>query len=77
MREMASHAAGRVFLGVLLLSVVGLIAAIALGALEAAGDDPPPVFFGWVTMPLAIGAGFVGIWLVAYLVYFVGFWPFR
>lgn len=72
MREMFQHTAGRVYLLSLLLSVVGVIAAIAAGVLET-----KILLFGFVTMPLLVGALFVIVWLVAYLVYFFGFWPYR
>ncbi len=77
MREMMAHTAGRVFVAVLALSVIGVIAAIAAGALEAPAEGSPAVWFGWVTAPLALGIVFVLVWLVAYLVYFTRFWPFR
>ena len=33
--------------------------------------------FGWMTLPLVAGLAFVFLWLVAYLIYFFKFWPYR
>lgn len=72
MREMWSHGAGRIFLAVLSLSIIGMFAVIGAGLLERT-----VLVFGWVTMPLLVGAVFIGIWLIAYLIYFFRCWPYR
>ena len=70
MREIARHTAGRVFLAVLLLSVVGMLYVPKFfGELH--------LYFGWMTLPFLSGLVFLAVWLVAYLIYFFGFWPFR
>lgn len=77
MREMTRHTAGRIYLGALLLSVVGFIAILALGITETPESGVPILLFGWITMPLLVGLVFVSFWLVAYIIYFFFFWPFR
>jgi hypothetical protein len=77
MKEIASHAAGRIYLIALLLSVIGFIAFLALGGANAPETGEPIVVFGWMTMHLVAGAIFVVYWLVAYLIYFFRFWPYR
>jgi hypothetical protein len=72
MREMLQHTPGKVFLLVLLGSIVGMLAAILSGVMERT-----VLVLGFITMPLLAGILFVLIWLVAYLVYFFKFWPFR
>jgi hypothetical protein len=70
MREIARHGIGRVFLAVLALSVIAMLAAPAL-------FGQPRLYCGWMPLPFAIGVVFLLVWLVAYLVYFFGYWPFR
>jgi hypothetical protein len=77
MKEMTRHAAGRIYLIALLLSVVVFIAALIMGVTDAPADGEPVVLFGWMTMPLVIGVLFVIFWLVAYIIYFFFFWPYR
>jgi len=77
MKEMARHAAGRIYLIALLLSVVVFIAVLFMGLTETPEGGEPLVVFGWMTMPLVIGVLFVLFWLVAYIVYFFFFWPYR
>lgn len=72
MREMLEHRAGRVFVAVLILSLLGMLAAIGFGLFERT-----VLLFGWITMPLLAGAVFILVWLGAYLVYFFRFWPYR
>ncbi len=72
MREIAGHWPGRIFLLVLLLSVIVMSVLVVSGATES-----PVLLFGWMTMPLVLGVVFVLIWLVAYLIYFFNFWPYR
>ena len=77
MREIAGHAAGRIFLAVLALSVIAMFAVVSSGMMEAAPGEAPALLFGWMTPPLVVGVLFVLVWLVAYLVYFFKFWPYR
>ena len=77
MKEMVRHTAGKVYLGLLLLSIVGFIVFLALGGTDASEAGEPVIVFGWMTMPLVSGAVFVIFWLVAYIIYFFFFWPYR
>jgi hypothetical protein len=77
MKEIARHTAGKVYLLLLVLSVVGFIAFMALGGTDAPESGEPIVLFGWMTMPLVSGVVFILFWLVTYLVYFNFFWPYR
>jgi len=77
MIEMTRHTAGRVYLIALLLSVVGFIVLLALGFTAAPESGVPILLFGWMTMPLVLGVAFVAYWLVAYIIYFFFFWPYR
>jgi hypothetical protein len=77
MKEMARHTAGRIYLLALVLSVVGFIVLLVLGVTDASADGEPTVVLGWMTMPLVIGVLFVLFWLVAYMLYFFFFWPYR
>jgi hypothetical protein len=70
MREIFSHGAGRIFLLVLLLAVVGLIAATTF-------FSSPMTIFGWMSLPFVSGIVFLVIWLLAYFIYFFKYWPFR
>ena len=75
MREIMRHTAGRIYLIVLLLSIVGFIIFLVMGGTDATADGEPIILFGWMTMPLAAGMVFVVFWLVTYLIYFFFFWP--
>lgn len=77
MKEMTRHWPGRIYLFVLLLSIVGFIAFLFMGGTDAPEEGEPVVLLGWMTMPLFAGVAFVVFWLLAYLVYFFGFWPYR
>jgi Kef-type K+ transport system membrane component KefB len=77
MKEIARHTAGRVYLIALLLSIVAFIVLLALGVTDASADGEPTVLLGWMTMPLVVGVFFVIFWLVAYIIYFFFFWPYR
>ena len=77
MREIIGHAAGRVYLAVLFLSIVVVVAFVVRGGLETPAGEAPFLLFGWMTMSLVAGALFVVVWLIAYLVYFFFFWPYR
>ena len=77
MREIIRHTAGKIYLIVLLLSVVGFIAFLALGGTDVDSTGEPVVLLGWMTMHLVAGALFVIFWLIAYIIYFFFFWPYR
>ena len=77
MREIIRHTAGKIYLIVLLLSVVGVIAFLALGGTDVDSTGEPVVLLGWMTMHLVAGALFVIFWLIAYIIYFFFFWPYR
>lgn len=77
MKEIARHSAGKIYLVLLLLSIIGFIAFVVTGGTDAGIDGEPVVLFGWMTMPLVVGVAFVLFWLVTYLVYFFLFWPYR
>lgn len=77
MREMARHWPGRIYLILLLLSIIGFIAFLVVGGTDAPESGEPTVLFGWMTMPLVAGAAFVIFWLVTYIIYFFFFWPYR
>ncbi|NVM22598.1 MAG: hypothetical protein HWN68_12570 [Desulfobacterales bacterium] len=70
MREIFAHRAGRIFLCVLLLSVVGLLAVTPL-------FSRPVIIMGWISLPFASGIIFLLVWLFAYLIYYFKYWPFR
>lgn len=77
MLEMRSHRAGKIFLAVLVLSIIAMMVVIGLGLMETPEGTDPILLFGWMTMPLVAGVVFVLVWLVAYLIYFFKFWPYR
>lgn len=70
MREIAQHKPGKWFLIVLLLSIIGMLYVVKY-------FDRGIVLFGWVTLPFFAGIIFVLVWLIAYLIYFFKFWPYR
>ena len=70
MREILGHWPGRFFLLVLVLAVVGLFAVTPL-------FSRPTIIAGWITLPFAAGIIFLLVRLLAYLVYFFKYWPFR
>ena len=72
MREIWEHTPGRIYLIVLVVSVIGVLYLIGSGLLER-----KVLVLGFITMPLLVGAGFVVVWLIAYLIYFFRFWPYR
>ena len=72
MREIWQHRPGRIYLLVLLVSIIGVLVVIAAGLLEI-----KILLLGFVTMPLLVGALFVIVWLLSYLIYFFKFWPYR
>ncbi|TVR05574.1 MAG: hypothetical protein EA403_02275 [Spirochaetaceae bacterium] len=77
MREILAHTPGKIYLLILLLSIVIMAVAVGMGALDTPADGVPILVFGWMTMPLAMGVVFVIVWLIAYLIYFLKFWPYR
>ena len=77
MREMLEHTPGRIYLLVLLLSIVVMAVAVFMGATDAPAEGEAILVFGWMTMPLVIGILFVIVWLIAYLIYFIKYWPYR
>jgi hypothetical protein len=77
MKEMMRHWPGRIYLISLLLSIVVFIVVIFTGITELTPAGEAVVVFGWMTMPLAIGVLFVIFWLIAYLIYFFFYWPYR
>ncbi len=77
MLEMKTHRAGKIFLAVLVLSIIAMMVVVGLGYMETPEGADPILLFGWMTMPLVAGVVFVLVWLVAYLVYFFKYWPYR
>jgi hypothetical protein len=77
MREILAHTPGKIYLTVLLLSIVLMAVAIGIGVLDTPADGVPILVFGWMTMPLVVGVVFVIVWLIAYLIYFLKYWPYR
>ena len=72
MREIWQHTPGRIYLIFLLASIVGVLYVIGSGLLEQ-----KVLVLGFITMPLLVGAGFVMVMLVGYLIYFFRYWPYR
>lgn len=70
MREILRHTPGRIFLIVLLLSVIGILWVPKY-------FFKPHIYFGWLPLPFLAGILFVLVWLIAYLIYFFKYWPFR
>lgn len=77
MKEMTRHTAGRIYLISLLVSIVVFIALLVTGVTDTPEGGEPITVFGWMTMPLVVGVFFVIFWLIAYLIYFFFFWPYR
>ena len=70
MREILRHTPGRIFIAILFISIVGMMFVTRYFSSSI-------LVFGWITLPLAAGIVFVIVWLVAYLVYFFKYWPYR
>jgi hypothetical protein len=70
MREIIKHTTGKIFLGVLFISVVGMLFVTRYFTNKI-------LVFGWMTLPLFAGFVFVIVWLIAYLIYFFKFWPYK
>ena len=77
MKEIARHAAGKVYLWALLLSIIGFAVFLVMGGTDADESGEPKIVFGWMTMPLVGGVVFVLFWLITYVIYFFFFWPYR
>ncbi|KPJ58823.1 MAG: hypothetical protein AMJ46_13475 [Latescibacteria bacterium DG_63] len=70
MREIVKHNAGRIYLGVLFATVVAMLYVtryFTRGILVG----------GIVPLPFFSGVCFLLIWLIAYLIYFFKYWPYR
>lgn len=70
MREILKHTPGKIFLIVLLLSVIAMLWVTKY-------FFKIHIFFGWMTPPFLAGVIFILVWLIAYLIYFFRFWPYR
>ena len=70
MREILRHTPGRIFIAILFISIVGMMFVTRYFSSSI-------LVFGWITLPLAAGIVFVIVWLVAYLIYFFKYWPYR
>ena len=70
MREILKHTPGRIFIGILFVSIVGMM---FVTRYFSSGI----LVFGWITLPLAAGIVLMIVWLAAYLVYFFKYWPYR
>ncbi|MCK4352943.1 hypothetical protein KAW65_05995 [candidate division WOR-3 bacterium] len=70
MREIIKHRPGKIFLFVLAISIIGMLYVTKY-------FTKPILFFGWMTLPFVCGVIFILIWLVAYLIYFFKYWPYR
>jgi hypothetical protein len=70
MREIIKHTPGKIFLGVLFISIVGMLFVTRYFTNKI-------LVFGWMTLPLFAGFVFVIVWLIAYLIYFFKFWPYK
>lgn len=77
MREMLEHTPGKIYLFVLLLSIVVMAVLVFMGITDAPAEGEPILVFGWMEMPLVVGVVFVIVWLIAYLIYFIKYWPYR
>ena len=77
MREISGHKPGKIYLAVLALSIIAVFVIVGMGLMATPENSEPFLLFGWITRPLALGIGFVLVWLVAYLVYFFKYWPYR
>ncbi len=74
---MMRHTPGKIYLIALLLSIVVFIALLVTGITDADESGEPIILFGWMTMPLFVGVLYVAFWLIAYLIYFFVFWPYK
>jgi hypothetical protein len=70
MREIFGHTPGKVFLLVLLASVIVMFYVPKF-------FFAPHLLFGFLPLPFVAGVVFLSVWLIAYLIYFFKYWPFR
>jgi hypothetical protein len=70
MREILKHTPGKIFIGVLFVSIAGML-------FVARYFTSKILVLGWMTLPLFVGFVFVVVWLIAYLIYFFKFWPYK
>ena len=70
MRELIKHRAGRIYLAVLLLTVVGMLYVVRY-------FDRGILVFGILPLPFFVGICFLVVWVIAYLIYFFRYWPYR
>lgn len=70
MRECFKHTAGKVFILILVISILGMLIA--------------PIFFtscvmvfGIIPLPFFVGLVMIVIWFIAYVIYFKKYWYFR
>ena len=70
MREIMRHRPGKIFLIVLLISLLIMLYIPKFFFQQY-------LFFGFITLPFLSGVLFLLVWLVAYLIYFFRYWPFR
>lgn len=70
MREIFGHKPGKVFIIILFASII-IMLYIPCYFFE------PTLYFGFITAPFLSGIILLAVWLVAYLIYFFLFWPYR
>ena len=70
MREIISHKPGKIFLLLLLATILVMFYMPKF-------FFKPHLVFGFLPLPFVAGIVFLLVWLVAYLVYFFQYWPFR
>lgn len=70
MRELIKHTAGRIYLGVLFLTIIGMLYIIRY-------FNQKILVFGILPLPFFAGVCFLVIWTIAYLLYFFKYWPYR
>lgn len=70
MREIIKHRGGRIFLFILALTLVFILCVPNFFTSDV-------LLWGFITLPFFSGTVLLLIWLVAYLVYFFFFWPYR
>jgi hypothetical protein len=70
MRELIKHKAGRIYLGVLLLTIIGMLYIVRYFGQKI-------LVFGLLPLPFFAGICFLIVWAIAYLVYFFRYWPYR
>lgn len=70
MRELIRHKAGRIYLVVLFLTIIGMLYIVRYFNLKI-------LVFGILPLPFFAGICFLIIWTIAYLIYFFKYWPYR